>query len=356
MEQLTDAESHLAVSIVMPVLDEARDIGSLLLDVLNQAAPRGGFEVLVVDGGSTDETRSIVRALTATWPALRLLDNPRKLSSSGRNIGAHAAKGTYLLYLDGHCTVPRNDYLVRLVEIFESTGADCLCRPQPVDKTATGNWDRAIAAARHSWLGHNAGSDIYGGAPGFTDPRSAGAAYLRAVIEELGGYDERFDACEDVEFNHRVATRGYRSYRHPDLTVHYHARSTIGGLFRQMKRYGRGRARLMRKHHELVPWPFLAAPMICTVGLAVASLGGIHDGVLVIASASGLWLAIAGVESTRRAVGRADGFRILASFLVIHFGLVLGFWNGISEVLCSRTRWAAQAPDPSICTSRSSLK
>ena len=338
MTRENGADQVPAVSVVLPVLNEAQDIERLLLEVLNQVPPPGGFEVLVADGGSTDGTRAIVAGLAASWPSLTLLDNPKRLSSSGRNIGARAARGKYLLYLDGHCFVPRSDYLLRLVELFETTGAACLCRPQPLSYGAEGGWARSIAAARHSWLGHAVGSDIYGGAPGFTDPRSAGAAYRSEVLVQLGGYDERFDACEDVEFNCRVRMARLQAYRHPDLEVGYRPRSTLPGLFRQLLRYGRGRAQVLAKHHHAVPWPLVSITIITLTVLVSLVVRGPRLAGTMAALLAALWLAISGIEAIRTAKGLADGARIYASLLVIHTGLIVGFWRGLAEFARFRTR------------------
>jgi glycosyltransferase involved in cell wall biosynthesis len=289
------------VSVVLPVLNEAQDIERLLLEVLNQVPPPGGFEVLVADGGSTDGTRAIVAGLAASWPSLTLLDNPKRLSSSGRNIGTRAARGKYLLYLDGHCFVPRQDYLLRLVELFETTGAACLCRPQPLSYGAEGRWARSIAAARHSWLG------------------------------QLGGYDERFDACEDVEFNCRVRMARLQAYRHPDLEIGYRPRSTLRGLFRQLLRYGRGRAQLLSKHHHAVPWPLVSITIITLTVLVSLVVRGPRLAGTMAALLAALWLAISGIEAIRTAKGLADGARIYVSLLVIHTGLIVGFWRGLAE-------------------------
>ena len=80
-------------------------------------------------------------------------------------------------------------------------------------------------------------------------------------------YDESFDACEDVEFNTRVAAAGYKAYTDPRLSVYYEPRSSFRGLFRQMMRYGIGRVRLARKHPEsasLSQW----APAVLVAALA----------------------------------------------------------------------------------------
>jgi succinoglycan biosynthesis protein ExoA len=331
VRRVNEADQFPAVSVVLPVLNEARDIERLLLEVLNQASPAGGFEVLVADGGSTDGTKTIVAGLVDRWPNLRLLDNPGRLSSAGRNVGAWAARGKYVLFVDGHCSIPRSDYLLRLVELFEATGAACLCRPQPLMLRAEGAWATAIAGARHSWLGHDVGSDIYGGSPGATDPRSAGAAYLRTVIEQLDGYDERFDACEDVEFNYRVLKAGHRSYRHPDLRIDYRPRSSLKSLFRQMMRYGKGRAQLMARHPGMRPWPLLVVSGVTLLVASLLAMGRTPVVRLMALVPVACWLIMIVGESLRVGGVSSEATRLMRAFLVIHCGLALGFWRGLLD-------------------------
>ncbi len=216
------------------------------------------------------------------------------------------------------------------MDIFEETQAACLCRPQTLSTLAQGAWSRAIASARHSRLGHNPGSDIYQRSCGFTDPRSAGAAYRREVFEQLGGYDERFDACEDVEFNHRVAAGGYRSYRHADLNVSYQPRTSISALFRQLFRYGRGRAHLVARHPSAVPWALVTLSLMAVAWIALAALNatfGVNVGIVGCA----LYAAIVGFESLRTAGIRMQALRVAASLTTIHLALLLGFWRGLIE-------------------------
>src|SRR5947208_962494 len=79
----------------------------------------------------------------------------------------------------------------------------------------------AIALARGSRLGHNPGSHIYSDQGGYVPPQSVAVAYQREVFVRVGFFDEAFDACEDVEFNHRLAQSGVRCYLAPELTVRY---------------------------------------------------------------------------------------------------------------------------------------
>jgi succinoglycan biosynthesis protein ExoA len=330
------------LTVVLPVLDEARDLGALLDQLRNQAVPPGGFEVVVADGGSTDGTAELVRERARDWPALRLIANPGRRSGPGRNAGVAAARGELVLFLDGHCSLPRPDYLERTVAIFDASGADCLARPQPLSALAEAGWARAIALARHSRWGHNPGSDIYGGGPGPTDPRSAGAAYRRRVLERLTGFDERFDACEDVEFNHRAAGAGFTAWRHPDLAVHYRPRSSPAALARQMFRYGRGRGRLLIRHPSTAPWPLLG-PAVAPILLIAAGFGvGWGTAGLAALVLAAAWVIATLTVSLRLGRGTADALRLPVVFAAVHGGLVVGFWRGVLDA----PRFRGPAPVP----------
>src|SRR5262249_10983874 len=113
--------------------------------------------------------------------------------------------------------------------------------------------------------------DIYASAEGFWPPQSVGVAYRREVFERVGLFDESFDACEDVEFNHRVDRAGLRCFFTPRVAARYVPRASLRGLFRQMVRYGRGRARLCRKHPETFS-PRGFAPAAFVAGLIAGPL------------------------------------------------------------------------------------
>ncbi len=238
------------ISAIVPVRNEAAFIGGTLRQLLAQDYDPRRFEVIVADGGSTDATRHVVEALRRRHGNLRLLANPGGWSSAGRNAGVRAARGDVLVIVDGHCDLDNRRYLADLADAFEHSGAACVGRPQPLDVPGATRLQRAVALARASRLGHHPASHIYSDGEGFVPPESVAVAYRRSVFETVGLFDEGFDACEDVEFNHRVAKAGLPCWFTPKVRVRYHPRGTLAGLCRQMFRYGRGRTRLLRKHPD----------------------------------------------------------------------------------------------------------
>jgi succinoglycan biosynthesis protein ExoA len=282
------------ISVVLPVRNERAMLPRLIDELLEQNYPADRFEILVVDGRSTDGTADLVRRRYCAGKRvkIRVLDNPKMRSSAGRNIGIRAANADAIVFIDGHCSLPSRNLLEDTAAILQQTGAGCLCRPQPLLAHADTKTGEVIAQACASWLGHDRNSLIDDQVTGFVDPATTGSVYLREVFKRVGFYDESFDGCEDIEFNTRVSKAGIRAYTDPRLAVYYQPRRNVRGLFGQMVRHGRGRLRLARKHPEtfsksqLIPlavllmvvltplaWAFLprAAARIATIPLALCA-------------------------------------------------------------------------------------
>jgi succinoglycan biosynthesis protein ExoA len=318
------------ISVVVPVRNEADHVAHTIERLFAQDYPADRFEVLVADGRSTDETRTIVTALTHRFANLRLLDNPKQWSSAGRNVAARAARGDVVLLVDGHCEIDNVRYFADLADAFEKTGCDCVGRPQPLDVRGASALQRAIAAARSSRLGHHPDSHIYSDRDGFVPPQSVAVAYRRVVFEKIGYFDESFDACEDVEFNHRAACAGLTCFFTPRVAVKYVPRDSLGRLFRQMIRYGRGRVRLLRKHRDTFTLPaFVPAAFLTGVvlGPLLASLlpllWFVYGGVLA------LYLALvfgfsAALATRQRSAALMP--RLAAVFVTVHAGAGVGQW------------------------------
>ena len=273
----------LSVSVIVPVRNEAQWIERTLSQLIAQDYDPGRFDILVIDGQSTDGTPELIGRLAALHENVRLLSNPRRLSSAARNIGIRQSRGDVVVVIDGHCEFEDDRYLRKLADAFDRSGADCIGRPQPLDISGASSLQRAIAAARSSRLGHHPDSHVYSSEEGFVPAESVATAYRRSVFDTVGYFDETFDACEDVELNHRIDRAGLRCFFTPEVAVRYAPRDSLGGLFRQLVRYGRGRVRLLRKHpatfavRSLIPLLFVAGLIVgLPLGLATTWLALVY--------------------------------------------------------------------------------
>lgn len=327
-----------SVTVIVPVRNEARSIEQTLRSLLAQDFPPDRFEVIVADGASTDETVPIVRRLQGEHPNLKLLFNPGRWSSAARNLAVRHMTGDVAVVVDGHCHIPDRQYLRNLVGAFAESGADCLGRPQPLDVPDPTPFQAAVAVARASRLGHNPGSDIYSDQAKFVDPQSTAVAYRRDAFHRVGLFDERFDACEDVEFNHRVHAAGLTCYFTPALKVVYHPRVTLRALFVQLGRYGSGRARLAAKHPGSLTLPAVVPPA-WVVWLAAGALAGLFVPYLGWAYAASLALYAAVVLAGSAWLGRGKPGEVTRRIPVVLAGIHLGFAWGFLREVAGRVRY-----------------
>ncbi len=137
------------VSIIMPVHNEAASLDATLASVRSQATD-ASVEVIVVDDHSTDSSRGIIERWMVQDTRVRLVSSPRRGISQALNRGLEAARGRYLVRVDGHSVVPP-DYVQALLDHIRS-GA---CEGAGGHKRAVGQgpFGRAVATAHGSRFG-----------------------------------------------------------------------------------------------------------------------------------------------------------------------------------------------------------
>src|SRR4051794_35891472 len=99
------------LTAVVPVRNEEAFLGAPPGAPPRARSPADRFEVIVADGQSEDDTVAVVRRLQANHANLRLVYNPRRLSSAARNLGVRLGRGDFVLVVDGHCELRSADYL-----------------------------------------------------------------------------------------------------------------------------------------------------------------------------------------------------------------------------------------------------
>jgi succinoglycan biosynthesis protein ExoA len=316
------------LSIVIPVRNEERFIARTLRYLLNQDYPPDSVEILVAVADSKDRTAEVVKEIAAQEPRIRCLRNPYGLSAGARTLGAQMATGDIVIFIDGHVYIDNNQLFRNTVRLMREKQVSVLSRPQLLDTPHNSFFQRAVAFARGSWIGHGRDSTIYTRDEKYVDPSSSGASYRREVFEKIGYYDLAFDACEDVDFNYRCAKAGFQSFTSMDLAVCYYPRSSLSALLRQMMRYGAGRYRLIRKHPETFSFTPLFPSLLIAIPFALA-LSSLIWPVLIFPLALMViaYLFVIAAFSVAPAVrhGPAFFFVLPAIYATLHVGLGWGF-------------------------------
>lgn len=239
------------VSIVVPVLNEQDYITACLESLLAQGAAWGdgkSFEILVMDGGSTDRTRDLVAAMQQKHPCIRLVHNGWRLQSAAMNLAARIAspRAGILLRADAHAVYPA-DFLRRCVADLMRTGAASVVVPMLT--LGKRGFQRAVAAAQNSLLG-NGGSAHRRASESHYVEHGHHAAFMRDAFLRVGGYNPSFSHNEDAEYDYRVTQSGNRIWMCGDIMLSYFPRQDPWGLARQYFKHGAGRARTLMTHHQ----------------------------------------------------------------------------------------------------------
>jgi len=258
------------VSVLVPMRNEEHYIGACLRSLVEQDYPHDRFEVLVIDGESTDSSREIAAGLAGRdGLQLRVIDNPERKTAHALNLALAEARGEVIVRVDAHCEV-RPDFLSQNVAALAETGADAV--GGPIDSVGEGLVGEAIALAMSSPVGVGNAAFRYSQEPQYTDT-VAFAAYRRDVFDRIGGFTEDIDAGEDDEFNYRLNEAGGKIFLTPKIGSTYYTRPSLLALFKQYRSYGRAKVDVLRRHPEQARLrQFVPASFVGTVaGLAMLS-------------------------------------------------------------------------------------
>lgn len=329
------------VSILMPVFNEEEHVAGAIASALAQSV--GDTELLVVDGGSVDRTVEVVAGVARREPRVRLLENPRRSIPTGLNVGLAHARGRFVQRVDAHLTVNAT-YLETGLEVLEAHPAAAAVggRRVGVARSRTG---KAVATALSSRFGVGDSINHYATELQQTDHASMGV-YRTELLRAVGGWDETLLVNEDVDIDHRLLGAGHEIWYHPEMVMQWSVRESLKDFGRQYRRYGRGKAAMVRKNGaDAVRLRHLVPPaLVVALGTgAVAGLTG-HPRVaalLLVPYPVGLAGAVA---ATGRGPDDApvSPVRLGGAFATMHLAWGLGFLEG--------TLWKAQPVTSSLRT------
>lgn len=243
--------------MIVPARNEGAGIDRCLSAL--QAQDIGGFEIVVVDNGSTDDTAARAAAFPVT-----LVSEPRPGPAAARNAGIRKARGAMLAFTDADC-VPQPDWLRQLLAGADDEETGCFVGEiVPLDPL------NPVARRLHMR------EDICPLRLLSQSPPVAATgniAYRRSVFEAIGLFDETFDCGEDGDLFWRMVRSGQFRYRyHPNAVVAHNHPAGLLELFRRSFHEGRGLTRFRRKHAADLPRSLSSGPF-AVAGFARALAG-----------------------------------------------------------------------------------
>ncbi|MGW4948416.1 glycosyltransferase family 2 protein [Actinoplanes sp. NPDC004185] len=312
-----------AVSVLVPVFNEASHIETTLAMMCSQQVP-GGLEILVIDGGSSDGSRELVENVSVRDPRIRILDNPARQIPTALNIGLRAARGSYIARMDAHTLYPAG-YLAAGLARLGAGGVEWVSGPALA--AGDGRWSRRVAMALNTPMGIGGATFRRLGPEQDADTGFTGIL-PRRTLENLNGWDEGWPVNEDGELAARVRAAGGRIVCLPEMAATYTPRDSLPSLARQYWRYGQYRAKTCRRHPTSMRRSHVLPPAFSLVA-ALAFLPGPYGWLPRTGIAA--WLVAAAMVAGRE-VGRGqrpvDCALLPAVFAVMHLAWGAGFLAG----------------------------
>jgi glycosyltransferase involved in cell wall biosynthesis len=318
-------------SIVIPVRNESDTIERCINGILINDYPREHMEVIVVDGGSTDNTRSIVKKLMVGDERVKLLDNPARITPVGVNLGIRHSTGDLIVFMSGHAVMSRN-FMAELARVIKEH-PDVWRAGGVMETVSDTHMGRVIAAAQSSPVGVGPGNWRVGVREGYVH-QVCFAVVPRFVFDRVGLYDEELVRNQDDEFNQRVREAGGKHYMNPAVRIQYFARGSLRHLARQYYQYGFWRIRTIQKRGRPAHMRQIL-PVFFVLGWIVLALGGLFSSLLWLALVAYASLYAGGLIANIIWVSRHHALSVAlltplacaAMHFSYGFGVLHGFWS-----------------------------
>ncbi len=312
------------VTVLVPAKNEERSVAGCLRSILSQ--DYANLEVIVLDADSDDGTADIVRQIERLDPRVQLMQHHLDTIPQSLNLGLRSAHGLWLVRVDAHSKISAG-YVRRAVDhLREGRWGGVGGRKDGIASTPAG---KAISRAMASRFGVGGSTYHFGTGPGTVDHIPFGS-YPTALVRRLGGWDGSLRANEDFELDYRIRTLGYELLFDPSMRITWETRESIPDLFRQYRRYGRGKAHVACLHPRSLEPRHVAAPSL-VLGLVGALVVASRRPRVAATAVAPYVVALLGASATVAARARdvRAALRLPLAFLAMHLGWGLGFWEGL---------------------------
>jgi glycosyltransferase involved in cell wall biosynthesis len=236
----------MKVSVIATVLNEGENLRSLLDSLIYQT--RQPDEVVLCDGGSTDNTLELIEAYKR-WLPLVVIKEPGANISQGRNRAIETAAGPVIAATDAGVVLAPHwlEELVRPIEEENAAVVSGWFEPDPYT-----DFEVVMGATVLPAL-----EDIR---PAAFLPSSRSVAFIKVAWQQSGGYPEWLDYSEDLIFDLALRERYGPFPFAPKAVVYFRPRKNLRAFARQYYLYARGdgKANLWPKRHAVRYLTYLA--------------------------------------------------------------------------------------------------
>lgn len=217
----------MKISLIVPLLNEAKTINRLLDSIVIQS--RKPDEVILVDGGSEDETVSQIKAHRLTWQlTVRLLTIKGANCSASRNFGIRSAKYPVLALTDSGCVLDKDWLKLMIKPLAQNQAASVAGFYQVKPQTALSEAMSLFMITLPKKL------DVT-----TYLPSSRSIAFTKKAWQKVGGYPEQLNYCDDLVFGKKLKAKT-KMIVEPKALVYWDTPDGLNEFFHKLKNYSSG--------------------------------------------------------------------------------------------------------------------
>lgn len=322
------------VTALITTRNEEEFINKCLDSLIANDYPKNKLEILVIDGISKDKTQKIVKEYSKKYSFIKLIENPKIITSAGWNIGIKQAQGEIIVIFGAHATYSPT-YISKSVKHLQDYNADAVggaLKAIPANNTLIA---KVIALS----LSH-----VFSSGPSYRSINKIawvdtvfGGCYKKEIFQKIGFYNQNLVRSSDMDFNIRLKKGGGKILFAPDIVTNYYPKSTFKEFFRHNIRDGiwaiyplKFRASLFKFRH-LAPLFFVLSILISAIiALFLPLFTYVFIGILTIYFLTSLSfsLQIAAKEKEITLIPF-----LIISFAIRHFGYGIGSVIGLIKLL-----------------------
>ena len=259
------------VSALLVTRNEKAYVKKALMSLINQSYPKNKYEIIIVDGISTDGTVEIIHEIIKEYSidgfSISIISNEKHILSSGWNLGIQKAKGEYVVRIDAHAEVP-GDFIEKSVQTMLAVDAVCvggklISKPQEGD-------DEVVSMVLSSPFGVGNSSFRVSDTAAYTDTAVYGL-YKKDIFRQVGLFDESLVRNQDIDLHSRIRKAGGKFYFNPEIQSIYYTRSSVKKMLRQAFGNGKWNPVVQRKNgsalslRHMIPFAFVAFLLTTTL-------------------------------------------------------------------------------------------
>ena len=319
--------SQKTVTVVMPVRNEQHHLANAVESVLAQNYP-GKLEIILAIGPSVDQTDAVANELVAKHPNMKIVENPKGLTTTGLNLSLGQSQADVIVRVDAHSELGKN-YIQRAVELLEETGSVLVGGIMSAQGKSP--LQKAVAFGYGSRFGLGGGRYHLGGKAGEAESAYLGVFDAKA-LKSVGGYDEKIIRGEDWDLSQRLKAAGGKVWFSPELVVNYWPRSNVKALAWQFYSTGVWRGELTRRAPSKASIRYFIPPLalLALVSISILAAVGVVGELGLIVPIALYLLLLSFAAATAKSLAVLDRLAIFVALPVMHLSWASGFWVGLA--------------------------